>query len=232
MNRQQQPPEWPCHGRTSAALQLASRTRSFPAPEKPRYPQAEKCAPSASTNRSPHPILAELPARPIDSSKETITCVIRRILRQGCKETDRHNHRSCVSVLSRRVAATVLHWRCSVQTATPASCPGACSRNSDAESGLAESVSTGRARLPCENVQETALDEAKLRLSEGMTLVIKDELRQRKGWNGGRGGPVRNRRNRSGGESAVTEIPPDARLAAGDLAFLSSEDTQRKWITT
>src|SRR6266699_247700 len=235
-------------GRTSAAVTAAQAVLGvFRRPEKPTFTsQTENVPPVQPAPQSLPPLQIprpELPAAPtIDSSKEANPSVAVMTENPAPKVVKKPTAAQppvpVVSVLSASAVAansSSLAPAPVPKPATPAPAPEPVREISDAEMrALAESVSTGT-RTVChvKHVQqETAyLDGGRSSgLSEGMTLVIKDEAKAaaKDGTGGSAGGPVAEIVVIGVAEtSAVTEIrTPTRDIVPGDLAFLSSEDTQ------
>lgn len=235
-------------GRTSAAVTAAQAVLGvFRRPEKPTFTsQAENVPPVQPAPQSLPPLQIprpELPAPPtIDSSKEANPSVAVMTENPAPKVVKKPTAAQppvpVVSVLSASAVAansSSLAPAPVPKPATPAPAPEPAREISDAEMrALAESVSTGtRTVFHVKHVQqETAyLDGGRSSgLSEGMTLVIKDEAKAaaKDGTGGSAGGPVAEIVVIGVAEtSAVTEIrTPTRDIVPGDLAFLSSEDTQ------
>ena len=235
-------------GRTSAAVTAAQAVLGvFRRPEKPTFTsQAENVPPVQPAPQSLPPLQIprpELPAPPtIDSSKEANPSVAVMTENPAPKVVKKPTAAQppvpVVSVLSASAVAansSSLAPAPVPKPATPAPAPEPAREISDAEMrALAESVSTGtRTVFHVKHVQqETAyLDGGRSSgLTEGMTLVIKDEAKAaaKDGTGGSAGGPVAEIVVIGVAEtSAVTEIrTPTRDIVPGDLAFLSSEDTQ------
>ncbi len=235
-------------GRTSAAVTAAQAVLGvFRRPEKPTFTsQTENVPPVQPAPQSLPPLQIprpELPAPPtIDSSKEANPSVAVMAENPAPKVVKKPTAAQppvpVVSVLSASAVAansSSLAPAPVPKPATPAPAPEPAREISDAEMrALAESVSTGtRTVFHVKHVQqETAyLDGGRSSgLSEGMTLVIKDEAKAaaKDGTGGSAGGPVAEIVVIGVAEtSAVTEIrTPTRDIVPGDLAFLSSEDTQ------
>src|SRR5467141_2706979 len=234
-------------GRTSAAVTAAQAVLGvFRRPEKPTFTsQAENVPPVQPAPQSLPPLQIprpELPAPPtIDSNKEANPSIAVMTENPAPKVVKKPTAAQppvpVVSVLSASAVAANSSSLAPapLPIATPAPAPEPAREISDAEMrALSESVSTGtRTVFHVKHVQqETAyLDGGRSSgLSEGMTLVIKDEAKAaaKDGTGGSAGGPVAEIIVIGVAEtSAVTEmLTPTRDVVPGDLAFLSSEDTQ------
>src|SRR5882762_4384393 len=231
-------------GRTSAAITAAQAVLGvFRRPEKPTFTAQTENVPAPESLPQLQIPRPELPPPPtIDSSKEANPSVAVMTENPAPKVVKKPTAAQppvpVVSVLSASAVAansSSLAPSPVPKPATPAPAPEPAREISDAEMrALAESVSTGtRTVFHVKHVQqETAyLDGGRSSgLSEGMTLVIKDEAKAaaKDGTGGSAGGPVAEIVVIGVAEtSAVTEIrTPTRDIVPGDLAFLSSEDTQ------
>src|SRR5258706_5511629 len=233
-------------GRTSAAITAAQAVLGvFRRPEKPTFTAQTEDVPAPESLPQlaiPRP---ELPPPPtIDSSKEANPSVAVMTHNPAPKVVKKPTAAQppvpVVSVLSASAVAANSSSLApapvpAAKPATPAPAPEPAREISDAEMrAIAESVAAGtRTVFHIKHVQqETAyLDGGRSSgLAEGMTLVIKDETKAaaEDGTGGSAGGPVAEIVVIGVAEtSAVTEIrTPTRDIVPGDLAFLSSEDTQ------
>src|SRR5882672_507516 len=230
-------------GRTAPAVSAARAVLGvFRRPEKPTFTsQTENVPPVQPVPQSLPPLeipRPQLPAPPtIDSStaaNPSVAVMTENPAPKVAKEpTAAQPPVPVVSVLS---ASEVAESSSSLAPTRPTSVGLAPAREiSDFEMrALAESVAAGtRTVFHVKHVQqETAyLDGGRSSgLSEGMTLAIKDETKAaaKDETGGGAGGPVAELVVIGVAEtSAVTEIrTPKRDIVPGDLAFLSSEDTQ------
>ena len=230
-------------GRTSAAVTAAQAVLGvFRRPEKPTFTAQTENVPAPESLPQLQIPRPELPPAPtIDSIKEANPSVAVMTENPAPKVVKKPTAAQppvpVVSVLSASAVAANSSSLAPapVPIATPAPAPEPAREISDAEMrALSESVATGtRTVFHVKHVQqETAyLDGGRSSgLSEGMTLVIKDEAKAaaKDGTGGSAGGPVAEIVVIGVAEtSAVTEIrTPTRDIVPGDLAFLSSEDTQ------
>src|SRR3981189_1983754 len=231
-------------GRTSAAITAAQAVLGvFRRPEKPTFTAQTENVPAPESLPQLQIPRPELPPAPtIDSIKEANPSVAVMTENPAPKVVKKPTAAQppvpVVSVLSASAVAansSSLAPAPAPKPATPAPAPEPAREISDAEMrALAESVAAGtRTVFHIKHVQqETAyLDGGRSSgLAEGMTLVIKDEAKAaaEDGTGGSAGGPVAEIVVIGVAEtSAVTEIrTPKRDIVPGDLAFLSSEDTQ------